>query len=186
MRRASRMLDEDGRAGPGVEPRRGGWLLRRPRWNSRRQTRWFLHCARRDRRCCAGVPIGESNSESVIGAPKHVAFANASMTSNAQHEFPGECVRSHPGNSCTTAGRAARPTGQSTNHRGFNPRPAHVSITGFISSEASFGGKWLELLTGPCLPLSIRLFNTPPDPRRVLLCAPHRPQSRKHQFCAGK
>jgi transposase, IS5 family len=39
---------------------------------------------------------------------------------------------------------------------------------------------------GACLPLSIRLFNTRRHPRRVLFCVPHRPQCRKHQFCAGK
>ena len=50
--------------------------------------------------------------------------------------------------------------------------------------------RWLDnyrkLNVGACLPLSIRLFNTRRHPRRVLFCVPHRPQYRKHQFCAGK
>jgi hypothetical protein len=107
MRRASRILDEDGRAVRGVEPRKGCWLLRHPRWNSRRLTHQFPRCARADWPCSAGVPIGKANSESVIGAPEHLAFMDASVKSGAQHKFAGEGVRSYPGNFCTTVGEIA-------------------------------------------------------------------------------
>jgi hypothetical protein len=56
----------------------------------------------------ADVPLDEANSESVVVAPEQLAFVNASVRCNAQHEFDRESVCSHAGNSGAPIGQAAQ------------------------------------------------------------------------------
>jgi hypothetical protein len=99
MRGASRILDEDGRTGRGVEPWDGLWLAEVS------VNLWFpALCSLRSgslRRC----PIRQSEHRERHRCAR--APGISSVRSGAQHEFAGEGVRSHPGNSCTAIGEIA-------------------------------------------------------------------------------
>jgi hypothetical protein len=58
------------------------------------------------------LPIGELNSESIIGAPECAAFVHASVRGDAQHEFVRESIRPCAGISRTAIGQMLKMQGR--------------------------------------------------------------------------